>query len=322
MSSNYSSSLPHASSPSASEEDDKLAHALREISILKDTIEKKCKRVLTNIECDCCIITEGKEDNDEDDKATLTEQEKEQREEIKRDQDHTYVGFNILIQVVDGLKAKLSDLTVMTLMNLASFNIMQIKDMLQIQIASSLNFPPTSLRNDFMGHLLSSILYDWEDESVWVTLCSGNLQRIEKGFLWSGLLLKVWCAIFMSPSSAEDTDDTENNMLDCSDLPVKHRKGNKKGMRGSVAMLCHLEGQVTLQMIAYAAVILHFNLTDATTWQEDYCSGPSDPASKQQVNDLLDWWTKKVFPHSVKGPEAKGATANSRKLLAAQCAAH
>ncbi|PBK59860.1 hypothetical protein ARMSODRAFT_1027057 [Armillaria solidipes] len=215
------------------------------------------------------------------------------------------------------------------------------------------------IQNDFTGRLLSSILYDWEDESVRVALRSGtdakvllnnnyfyrcfyaglkgNPERIEKGFLRSGLLLKVWCAIFTSPSSAEDIDDTENNVPDSSEPPAKRKKASKKGTRGNVATLCHLEGQVTPRTIAYAAVMLHFNLTDATTWQEDYCGvsypalwnfivdffeAPSDPASKQQVDDLLDWWAKKVFPHSAKGPEAKGTTANSRKLLAAQRAAH
>ncbi|SJL07246.1 uncharacterized protein ARMOST_10589 [Armillaria ostoyae] len=104
-------------------------------------------------------------------------------------------------------------------------------------------------------------------------------------------------------------------------------------MRGNVATLCHLVGQVTSCTIAYVAVMLHFNLTDATAWQEEYCSVsylalwnfivdffkvPSDAETKQQVNDLLVWWIKKAFPHSANGPEAKGAMANSRKLLAAQ----
>lgn len=201
-------------------------------------------------------------------------------------------------------------------------------------------------------------MHDWEDDSVRLALrtgtdpsislnnnyfyrcfyagLDGKPERIEKGFLKSGLLLKVWCAIFTSPSSAEDVDNAENDDPQSSQPPIKRTKAGKKSTRGNVATLCRLEGQVTPRTIAYAAVMLHFNLTDATTWQEEYCGvsypalwnfivdffeAPADPGSKQRVNELLAWWTKKAFPHSAKGPEAKGAMANSRKLLAAQRAA-
>lgn len=156
-----------------------MARALREIGTLKEAIGCKRKRAPTNIgrtlrrtvllfgsfnsliaECDRRI--EADEDADEDiNNAALTEEEKEEREEIKRDQDRAYVGFNILTQVVDGLKAKLSDpncdnlddfmskvspIKEFLLSNLhASFKIMQTKDESQIPIASSLNFLHISL---------------------------------------------------------------------------------------------------------------------------------------------------------------------------------
>ncbi|KAK0442561.1 hypothetical protein EV421DRAFT_1736078 [Armillaria borealis] len=357
----HSSSPPRSSSPPASEEDDKLARALREISTLKDTIEKKCKRVPTNIGRTLrrTVLLFGSFNS------------------LIADQDRAYVGFNILTQVVDGLKAKLSDPNcddfdefMSKLQNHANQGRVTDTNRIKSELPSYFlkdsegaklsgkDCAGRGIQNDFTGQLLSSILHDWEDEGVRLALrtgtdatvslnnnnfyrcfyagLKGNPDRIEKGFLRSGLLLKVWCAIFTSPSSAEDIDDTENNALDSSEPPTKHKRASKKSTRGNVATLCRLEGQVTPRTIAYAAVMLHFNLTDATAWQEEYCGvsylalwnfivdffeAPSDAETKQQVNDLLAWWTKKAFPHSANGPEAKGAMANSRKLLAAQRAA-
>ncbi|KAK0485407.1 hypothetical protein EDD18DRAFT_1083362, partial [Armillaria luteobubalina] len=137
----------------------------------------------------------------------------------------------------------------------------------------------------------------------------GDPNNLETGFLHSKLLLKTWAAIFTSLSSTECIYD-KNEAPDLNLQPAKKCKGaNKKATKSNITSLCCLDGQVTPRTIAYAAVLLHFNLTDASTWQEEYCGfsyeglwnfvvdyfeGPADVESKA-ANKLLEWWTKYVM---------------------------
>ncbi|KAF9017400.1 hypothetical protein BDZ89DRAFT_1140763 [Hymenopellis radicata] len=98
---------------------------------------------------------------------------------------------------------------------------------------------------------------------------TGDLLDVESGWLKSRYLLtarsdlmvpQTYRAIFTSPSSA-DSQDTEN------ELPAKRKK---TGTKANVATPIGLGKQYTPQMIAYAAVMLHFNLTDANSWVESY----------------------------------------------------
>ncbi|SJL07245.1 uncharacterized protein ARMOST_10588 [Armillaria ostoyae] len=217
----HSSSPPHLSSPCASEEDDKLTHALREISTLKDTIEKKCKsqdRAYVHFN----ILTQVIDGL----KAKLSDPNCDDFNEfMSKLQNHANQGR---VTDMNCIKSELPSYFP--------------KDSEGAKLSGK-DHAGRGIQNNFTGQLLSSILHDWEDEGVCLALhtgtnatvslnnnnfyqcfyagLKGNPDRIEKGFLRSGLLLKVWCAIFTSPSSAEDIDNIENNALDSSEPPTK-----------------------------------------------------------------------------------------------------
>ncbi|KAJ3560614.1 hypothetical protein NP233_g10720 [Leucocoprinus birnbaumii] len=84
-----------------------------------------------------------------------------------------------------------------------------------------------------------------------------------------------------------------------------------------------MNGKVTGRSIAYTAVILVFNLTDAVQWTEchngfdfrafyeflvDYFEEPQDASSRRHVNALLQYWNKSVFPNRVTGGDTRAST--------------
>ncbi|KAL1749846.1 hypothetical protein FB107DRAFT_280241 [Schizophyllum commune] len=105
-----------------------------------------------------------------------------------------------------------------------------------------------------------------------------------------------------------------------------------------IATLLHMNGEITPRAIAYAAVLLHFNLTNASQWAEerfgvsypalynfiiDYFEG-FDPSTEEgqlakvQCDALLHWYNERVFPNRVL---ATGNSEASYDKLAAQRAA-
>ncbi|KAF9054747.1 hypothetical protein BJ165DRAFT_1399912 [Panaeolus papilionaceus] len=186
------------------------------------------------------------------------------------------------------------------------------------------------IQNDITGALLCPIEYDWNDKQTRADIKAGRLSikddvylscfypqgkgdadDIEAKFLRSNLLVKSFCVIFTSPTSADSFEDIESE-----DGPVRKKNrqstSQKKATKANVANLLHMNGIVTPRSIAYAAILLAFSLTDAVQWVEvyngfaykalwefivDYLDAPEDDASKKRVNDLLLWWNKQVFPH-------------------------
>ncbi|KAF8195032.1 hypothetical protein BJ912DRAFT_1056910 [Pholiota molesta] len=135
-------------------------------------------------------------------------------------------------------------------------------------------------------------------------------------------------AIFTSPSSSEAFDAEDEN-----GQARKRRRtsSQKKATKSNVATLLHMESKVTPRSIAYAAVLLAFNLTDATQWVEvygqfnfralyafivDFFEDPSaGPAAVARTKRLLKWWDNQIFPDHV---GTISSTRKARRKLAAQ----
>ncbi|KAF8973639.1 hypothetical protein BDZ97DRAFT_1776048 [Flammula alnicola] len=139
----------------------------------------------------------------------------------------------------------------------------------------------------------------------------GIERDFDQGFLRSLLLVKAYCAIFTSPTSADNFEAEET-----ADGPVrKKQKATRKmkATKNNVATLLRMEGKVTPRSIAYVATLLIFNLTDAEQWPADaiyngfdfqtfynvivdYFDDATDAISRRNNRELLAWWNKQVFP--------------------------
>ncbi|KAI3998398.1 hypothetical protein EV122DRAFT_256013 [Schizophyllum commune] len=155
----------------------------------------------------------------------------------------------------------------------------------------------------------------------------GNPNDVEHLFLRGPLLLKISSRMSMTTAGKG--------------IPHPHRRGKDntgKATKSNVATLLRMKGQISPRAIAYAAVLLHFNLTNATQWVEqrggvsypalynfiiDYFEG-YDPATaegqlaKAQGDVLLKWYNDRVFPNKA---ISLGNTQASYDKLAAQRAA-
>ncbi|KAL1749348.1 hypothetical protein FB107DRAFT_280978 [Schizophyllum commune] len=121
------------------------------------------------------------------------------------------------------------------------------------------------------------------------------------------------CVIFTALGSADDVED--ENQTD--EHPTKKRKNNNgKATKSNVATLLNMHGK--LMAIAYAAVLLHMNLTDMSQWSEEYY-GISYP---DFYNFIIDFFEERimtrVFPHRA---VTQGSSQASYARLQAQRAA-
>ncbi|KJA13399.1 hypothetical protein HYPSUDRAFT_151639 [Hypholoma sublateritium FD-334 SS-4] len=183
------------------------------------------------------------------------------------------------------------------------------------------------MQNDITGRLLCPIEYDWDDELVRNGIRAGTINisedyflrcfypygigdpdNVEKGFLRSGLLVKTYSNIFISPSSSESFSDEDEN--GAARKQQRSSNSQKKATKCNVANILGMDGRVTPRSIAYAAVLLAFNLTDAGYWMEiynqfnfralyalivDFFEGPSGQAAKRRSQNLLKWWSAYVI---------------------------
>ncbi|KAF9056174.1 hypothetical protein BJ165DRAFT_1522119 [Panaeolus papilionaceus] len=283
--------------------------------------------------------TEDEEESAEDDPDS----------ELNRNRDRVYQGFVILVNLVPALRTVLNDgdADAQDLNNLIAQlqkggNNGRSEDVrrLKTEVGGWLNaaFSPSipfctktrtgrGIQNDITGALLCPIEYDWNDEKTatatalvvwWVCW---DPEDVENQFLRSNLLVKSFCVIFTSPTSADSFEDVESE-----NGPVRKKSrasaSQKKATKANVANLLHMNGIVTSRSIAYAAVLLAFSLTDAVQWVDvyngfaypalwdfivDYFDAPEDDASKKRADDLLLWWNKQVFP------EHAASSTNSKK---------
>uniref|UniRef100_A0A8H7XUS1 Uncharacterized protein n=1 Tax=Psilocybe cubensis TaxID=181762 RepID=A0A8H7XUS1_PSICU len=192
------------------------------------------------------------------------------------------------------------------------------------------------LQNTITGRLLCPIMHDWSNEIVRAKVCAGDVDlkpRLRKTcflgalyprnhcldghsldylFLRSTLLVKTYCALFTGPASAEafHPDDT----VGVGAMRLANFRRSRKATKRSVAAIIGLDGRVTPRTIAYAAVILIFNLTDATQWQDEYYyinfsrlynfvvdyfedTRQHSEEHKKHITELLKWWNDMVFPN-------------------------
>ncbi|KIJ94639.1 hypothetical protein K443DRAFT_11933 [Laccaria amethystina LaAM-08-1] len=209
------------------------------------------------------------------------------------------------------------------------------------------------LAHDITGRLLCPTEFDWDDlvtraklrecdeDFDWLSSyhsrCfypgyEADVTQLESGYLKSNLLIKVYKSIFTSPSSAKDvSEDNDENMP-----PAKLQKtlSSNKPVRRNVASKLHLNGKVTPRSIAYAAVQLHFNLQTAGSWSAiyggfnyqglynyvvDVFEDAPGPAAKKRAQDLLNWWSTKIFPTT--SLHRRSNTLASRKAFKQQRAA-
>ncbi|KAJ7202897.1 hypothetical protein GGX14DRAFT_653456 [Mycena pura] len=207
------------------------------------------------------------------------------------------------------------------------------------------------------GRLLCPVEYDWDDPAIRANIINGKtgyavtadkwprcIYRYHQydpsqkfnGFLKAKGLVQVAMHIFTSPSSASDAnvsgkyveDSVEEENIDPSaalELPRKKRKKTSGQPKGSVAAkhdICHS----TPRMIAYAAVQQHFNLSDATHWNEvdgafdysvyynnivDFFENAPGRTSQKKAQELLTWWDRRIFSRSVGSSTSSSTQANS-----------
>ncbi|KIY49998.1 hypothetical protein FISHEDRAFT_57730 [Fistulina hepatica ATCC 64428] len=129
---------------------------------------------------------------------------------------------------------------------------------------------------------------------------TGTQDDVETGFLRGPLLVKVARYIFTSPSSVQSIDEDLH-------APKRTMTSTKKHVKLDIANLRGLT-HATPRVIAYCAVQLHFNLTDAQLWPQDgiymgynyhglynfivdyFEQDSSHPEDQRAVDDLLKWW--------------------------------
>ncbi|KAF8156768.1 hypothetical protein B0H34DRAFT_798148 [Crassisporium funariophilum] len=213
------------------------------------------------------------------------------------------------------------------------------------------------LGHDVTGCFLCPAEFEWENLEVRAKLRAGeegydwlssyhaqafysnhkaDPQRLEDGFLKSALLVKVYKSIFTSPSSAADVaDDCESEQEnEPAAKAARLSQSRKKATKCNVASRLHMNDKVTPRSVAYAAVLLHYNLQTAERWFEiyggfdyralyneivDYFEDVPTPAAKERAQNLMDWWTIRVFPGAAVCRQSN--TSASRKAMREQCAA-
>ncbi|KAN0094633.1 hypothetical protein V8E55_002920 [Tylopilus felleus] len=130
-----------------------------------------------------------------------------------------------------------------------------------------------------------------------------------KGLFKGPMLVRALKAIFTSPSSADEEDQSSD-----SPFPNKRRRGERR-TRTNVASLITMES-VEPRAIAYTAEQLRFTLSSCGTWRlvdglfdhavfyhniVQWFEETEGSAEKVFINDLLLWWNRKhTFDSSIK----------------------
>ncbi|KAL1720471.1 hypothetical protein EV715DRAFT_196844 [Schizophyllum commune] len=219
------------------------------------------------------------------------------------------------------------------------------------------------LSHDHVGEYLVSIKIKWSDPAVrkriragdselrrhggfWFNClypkCRGDAADLEKNFLRGSLLVKTFCAIFTADVSADDVDDDVSD-----DEPSAKRQKVEHATKQNVSKLLKMNGKATPRSIAYAAVLLHFNLTDAKTWSDVYqgvnypefynfiidyfenndITTPIGRLAQTEADATLHWFSQQAFPidteTAIEVEEAWGelAAQRAKKLAAAEARA-
>ncbi|KAG2740324.1 hypothetical protein P692DRAFT_201728313 [Suillus brevipes Sb2] len=163
--------------------------------------------------------------------------------------------------------------------------------------------------NDACGKLLCPAEWRWEDpvvkagirdrttafivsENSWPSFMYENYEadanNLERGLFKSRLLVMGFKAIFTSPSSANEVDGDG----DGADIIENNRRARRRLDHGKVK------------------TCIRFALSNITSWRTvdgdfdyqifwnnivDFFEDAPGPAAQARVNNLLEWWTRKVF---------------------------
>ncbi|KAG2737200.1 hypothetical protein P692DRAFT_201813016, partial [Suillus brevipes Sb2] len=199
--------------------------------------------------------------------------------------------------------------------------------------------------NDACGKLLCPAELDWNDpivragirdrtdghvvtEMSWPAFMyerySANPDNLEEGLFKSTLLLQAFKAVFTSPSSAKEAAAEG----DGADVINNNRRARRdfnscKKVKTHVAHIIKMH-KVTPRSIAYASCQLRFALSSVTSWRSvdgdfdyvpfwqnivDFFERPPGRLAHQKVDQLLAWWTRKVFGTSRRAELTDGAKA-------------
>ncbi|KAJ3725380.1 hypothetical protein C8R42DRAFT_718897 [Lentinula raphanica] len=150
----------------------------------------------------------------------------------------------------------------------------------------------------------------------------------DKGYLQSYLLVQTYRLMFTSPSSTKDQPEDVKNLP----TTLKKKKTGGGSHRGNIAQIIH-KNEVKPRSIAYAAIHLHFALTDAPYWHPsyhgfnylnlwnfivDFFEDPEDEEEENRSKELLEWWNNRIFKGTRSAANSRGTKMVSRKQDAAK----
>ncbi|KAG5634280.1 hypothetical protein H0H81_002554, partial [Sphagnurus paluster] len=227
--------------------------------------------------------------------------------ELKCKQDRNYGSFQQLVEFVPGFK----------------LNLLNTDSAMTAMYFSSLTRGATEARGDDIGNIKKAIAH-WINKMVRnkVRKCAtgfhpsasfyirafykdhtGDPNDVEKNFLRGPFLVKIYLLIFTAPSLADRAVDEPDDEETISGSPAKSL-ASSKATKSTVAQKIGLKS-VTPRSIAYVAVMLHFALTDASSWKSqyngmdykllynfivDYFEDTPAPADQACIEALLKWW--------------------------------
>ncbi|KAG1901244.1 uncharacterized protein F5891DRAFT_1187947 [Suillus fuscotomentosus] len=138
--------------------------------------------------------------------------------------------------------------------------------------------------------------------------CAADAGNLEHGLMKSKLLVMGLKALFTSPSSASEMDG-EGQGTDIIENNQRARRQDQAKVKTCVASIIGMR-KVTPRAIAYTACQIRFALSSITSWRNvdgdfdykifwtnivDFFEDAPGPAAQARVNELLEWWTRKVF---------------------------
>ncbi|KAG2107802.1 hypothetical protein BD769DRAFT_1366134 [Suillus cothurnatus] len=186
--------------------------------------------------------------------------------------------------------------------------------------------------NDICGKLLCPAEWCWGDpvvragirnrttafivsENSWPLFMYQNssklLVMVSRFFLIDScliIILQGLKALFTSPSSANKMDG-EGQGTDIIENNRRARRQDQAKVKTCVASIIGMR-KVTPRAIAYTACQMRFALSSITSWRNvdgdfdyeifwnnivDFFEDALGPAAQARVNELLEWWTRKVF---------------------------
>jgi len=200
--------------------------------------------------------------------------------------------------------------------------------------------------NDACGRLLCPTELDWSNPTIragirdradgyvvtemsWPAFLydkySADQDNLEEGLFKSTLLLQAFKAIFTSPSSAKEVagDGDGANIIENNRRAMREFHLGKK-VKTHVAQIIKMRN-VTPRSIAYVSCQLRFALSSVTSWRSvdgdfdyvpfwqhivDFFERPPGRIAQRKVDQLLAWWTRKVFGTSRRAELTDGQRAN------------